>query len=194
MTSILSPSASTDSCGSGTLPNFLGQVAVKGSVLQHRKRAVEEVVDFAQVHASLDDDRVLARSLEGLRRDIRLVVDLPDQLLEDVLERDQAVRAPVLVHHDPGMDAPRLELGEQLAEHHGRGDEHGLACQPAQPHVPLPGKKSLVGVPDVQDTGDLVQRVPVHRNPAERNGLQLGCDAPTGPGRRATRRSRLSAS
>ena len=86
------------------------QVAVKRTMFKERKRGVEEVVDFAEISASIDEDLVAAESYDGVFGDIGLVHDLAHELFENILERDQPIHAAVLVDHDPHMHAARLKI------------------------------------------------------------------------------------
>ena len=54
-----------------------------------------------------------------------LVLDLAHDLLEEVLDRDQARRAAVLVEHDGQVDLASLELVQEVVDGHGLGHEHG---------------------------------------------------------------------
>ena len=56
-----------------------------------------------------------------------LVGDIADDLLDDVLDRDEAVGAAVFVDHQREMDARGLHLGEQVDRRHRRRHEQDLA-------------------------------------------------------------------
>ncbi len=58
-----------------------------------------------------------------------LVLDVADDLLDDVLDRDQALGAAELVDDDCEMDALGAHPGEQLDDAHRFGHEQGLAHQ-----------------------------------------------------------------
>ncbi len=59
------------------------------------------------------------------RRPVVLVVDLADDLLEDVLERDDPGRAAVLVDHDREVAPDAPQVGEQVGEVAGLGHDEG---------------------------------------------------------------------
>ena len=44
--------------------------------------------------------------------------DLADDLLEQVLDRDEARRSAVLIEHDPDVDLAPLELVEEVVDRH----------------------------------------------------------------------------
>ena len=75
-------------------------------------------VDPRLVVGQPDDERLLL---------VVLVLDLADDLLEQVLDRDQAGRAAVLVEHDREVDLAPLELVEQVVDAHRLGHEHRRA-------------------------------------------------------------------
>ena len=56
-----------------------------------------------------------------------LVLDLADDLLDDVLDRDEAVGAAIFVDHQRQMDARRLHAREQVDRRHRRRHEQDLA-------------------------------------------------------------------
>ncbi|CAM5437629.1 hypothetical protein STENM36S_08984 [Streptomyces tendae] len=89
-----------------------------------------------------------------------LVADLADELLDDVLQGDDAGRAAVLVDHDrDGLLA--AQPGEQRPYGQGLGDEQRRAgdpaCRGAQPVV----HGDREGVLEVDHADDLVDLLPV---------------------------------
>ena len=69
-------------------------------------------------------DRENWRLLAG----VEFVLDLrTDQLLDQILERDEPRRPAVLVHHDRLMEPPHLELAEEHVRRARFGYEQGLA-------------------------------------------------------------------
>ena len=116
-------------------------------------------VDLGAEHehaVALLDDRL------GL--DVVLVADLADDLLEHVLDRDQAGGAAVLVDDDRGLDLPALELAQQLRHALGLGRER------RRPHVrgDRLGVAAAVGeqqqVLHEDDADDVVEVVLEHRD------------------------------
>ena len=57
---------------------------------------------------------------------VMLVLDLADDLLDDVLDGDQALGAAELVDDDSEVDALGAHPGEQLDDAHRFGDEQGV--------------------------------------------------------------------
>src|SRR2546425_6509108 len=84
----------------------------------HQREAVED-----ETLRRLHDVRWLA---------VELVLDLAHDLLDDVLEGDQAGGAPVLVHHDRHVRATLLEVPLQRVERAALGDEEDLALDRRQ--------------------------------------------------------------
>ena len=92
-----------------------------------------------------------------------LVLDVADNFLEQVLERDQPIGSAIFIHDDRHMTflAPHLE--QQVEDLHGRrneqhGPEHARQCETliARHH----GKQVL----DVQEALHVVERFAVNRN------------------------------
>ena len=77
---------------------------------------VGPAVDPGLVVGQPDDQRLLL---------VVLVLDLADDLLEEVLDGDQAGRPAVLVEHDRDVDLAPLELVEQVVDAHRLGHEDG---------------------------------------------------------------------
>src|SRR5207244_215471 len=92
----------------------------------HQREAVED-----ETLRRLHDARWLA---------VELVLDLAHDLLDDVLEGDQAGGAPVLVHHDRHVRAALLEVPLQRVERAALGDEEDLALGSAPPRSAAPSR------------------------------------------------------
>ena len=90
---------------------------------------VEQVVDRGP---AVDPRPVLAQLLDQRLLDVVLVLDLADDLLEEVLDRDQARRPAVLVEHDRDVDLAPLELVQQVVDRHRLRDEDRRPEQRAQ--------------------------------------------------------------
>ena len=84
---------------------------------------VGPAVDPRLVVGEPDDQRLLL---------VVLVLDLADDLLEQVLDGDEAGRAAVLVEHDRDVDLAPLELVEQVVDAHRLGHEDRRAQERAQ--------------------------------------------------------------
>jgi len=61
----------------------------------------------------------------SLRNLVELVVDLPDDLFEDVLHRDDALRAAELVDDDRHRELALLHVAQELADLRRFGDDVG---------------------------------------------------------------------
>ena len=132
---------------------------------------VEKLAQF--LHRQPGGDPGMLPFLDPLHRRLLLVIfvgDLPDDLLQDVLDGDESRGPAVLVDHDREMNLQRLHLLEQLVNRlalgheggrpHDRGDLlDGLALT-----VQLaPGRDVL----EVDDPDHVVQVLADHRNAGE---------------------------
>ena len=82
---------------------------------------------------------------------VGLVVDLADDLFDDVLDGDDPDDAAVLVDDDRHRRALALQVGEQVVQRLGLGDDHGLAHERHQRRLRPLGHQRLgqaVGVHD----------------------------------------------
>ena len=64
---------------------------------------VERAVEIADRHRAVDDDRAVGLLLDALDIDVVLVGDLADDLLDDVLQRHQALDLAIFVDDDGEM-------------------------------------------------------------------------------------------
>ena len=71
----------------------------------------------------MDADRVVVDLLDRFVREVVLVLDLADDLLEQVLERDDALHRAVLVDDDRHVLLRLAELGQHRGEVLRLGDE-----------------------------------------------------------------------
>ena len=96
-----------------------------------------------------------------------LVGDLADELLDDVLEGDDAGRPAVLVDDDRHLQALLAQRLEQRVEPHGLGHPDGVRHQRLDGDLVAPlarhGDRRL----EVDDADDVVQPVLDDREPAE---------------------------
>ena len=93
-------------------------------MLELRPELLVEVVDRER---AVDPDVRLVEPLDRLVREVELVLDLADDLLEQVLERDDALHRAVLVDDDRHVLVRAPELGEQRR----RGPSSRARCRPA---------------------------------------------------------------
>ena len=77
----------------------------------------------------LNDEHAVALVDDRLGLDVVLVADLADDLLDQVLERDQPGGAAVLVDHDGHLEPVALELPQQLEDPLGLRHEVGRTDQ-----------------------------------------------------------------
>ena len=82
--------------------------------------------DVLERRARIGEERAVGLAHHGGRFVVVvLVLDVADDLLDDVLDRRDAVGAAILVDHQRQMDARRLHLGEQVdRRHRGRHEQH----------------------------------------------------------------------
>ena len=113
--------------------------------------------------------RRVVEALDRLVGQVELVLDLADDLLDHVLERDDPLHVAVLVDDDRHVLARPPELGQE------RGDVLGLRDDVRRPQDLLDrdlGDATLVHrlqqVAQVQDADDVLGRLPVDREPRVR--------------------------
>ena len=93
---------------------LVGQVPVGGTV------------EVADGHGAVHHELAVAGALElGGLGHVVLVGDLAHDLLQDVLQRDQALERAVLVHHQREVGVPAQELAHLVVERGGVGHEVG---------------------------------------------------------------------
>ena len=85
---------------------------------------------LADMYLSIKDIGILAYLLvELVLVVIALIGNLADNLLEDILERHEALRCAILVDNNSNMYLLLLELLQQVVDHHVLGHKVGLAEQ-----------------------------------------------------------------
>ena len=95
-----SPSCDTSSPGLGRAAELAEDEAGDRVVVLLGQVAAEALVEVVDRERAVDPHRVVVDPLDGLVRQVELVLDLADDLLEQVLERDDALHRAVLVDHD----------------------------------------------------------------------------------------------
>ena len=99
--------------------DLLGQFA-------DREVDAERLGDLLEAGARVGDEGVALAQDHAPRGDIVLVLDVADHHLDEVLDRDEAVRAAVFVDHQGHVGARRLHSDEEIdRRHRGWGEEHG---------------------------------------------------------------------
>ena len=93
-------------------------------------RDVQPVADFVDAGLRAEYPRAVAFIDNRLGLDVVLVPNLADDLLEQILERDEAGRAAVFVDDDRHLDLPALEFLQQLRHALGFGHEHRRTHEP----------------------------------------------------------------
>ena len=135
-------------------------VAGDGVVVLVLERRAELLVEVVDRERAVDPDRRLVDPLDRLVRQVELVLDLADDLLEQVLERDDALRRAVLVDDDRHVLVRAPELGEQRGQVLRLGHDVGGPQQRGELDL---GDGAVVErrdeVAHVQDADDLVERL-----------------------------------
>ena len=86
---------------------------------------VEQIVQLGDADPGVHHEIVVGDALYPGLAHVELVLDLTDDLLQEVLDRHEAGDSAVLVDHDGHLDAPALELAQELLEGLSLGNEHG---------------------------------------------------------------------
>jgi len=94
-----------------------------------------------------------------------LVADVPDELLDDVFERDDARGPAVLVDHDGHLEAERAELDEKGSEVHGLRHARGVHHERGGRDLRAPCVRDPDRAAQVHEAHDVVARVTDHREP-----------------------------
>ncbi len=128
---------------------------------------VEQLGEVIDVGAAVDAGLILGQPDDHRLLGVVLILDLADDLLEEVLDRDQAGGPAILVEDDRDVDLPPLELVEEVVDRHRLGHEHGRPQQRAE-RGPLArtGFQDRQEILGVEDADDLVDRLLVDRDPA----------------------------
>src|SRR4051794_20438308 len=141
-----------------------------GVVVALGELGVEQLVELVDGHAGIDPHVAAGKGLDRRLLHVVLVDDLAHQLLDEILEGDQAGGAAVLVDHDGHVALLLLHLRQQLGHPLGLGHEVGRPGQLADLHVaPLVpnGPHEVLGV---EQAVDVVDPLLVDRYSAEPRG------------------------
>ena len=116
---------------------------------------VEDLAEVAQQRLALETVSVVVELDILALLLVILVVDLADNLLQDVLQRDQSARAAILIDDDGHVDVVLLEVAQEVVDHLGLGHEVGRTDET------LPAKALGLGemgqqVLDIEDATDVV--------------------------------------
>jgi hypothetical protein len=94
-----------------------------------RPRSLTSSSAILHVRLGLGQQRVVGQAHQRPRLEVGLVLDLPHQLLEHVLQRHHALQGAQAVHHHREVLLAGLELPQQIVGAHARGHEPGLGGQ-----------------------------------------------------------------
>ena len=116
---------------------------------------MEDLAEVAQQRLALETVSVVVELDILALLLVILVVDLADNLLQNVLQRDQSARAAILIDDDGHVDVVLLEVAQEVVDHLGLGHEVGRTDET------LPAKALGLGemgqqVLDIEDATDVV--------------------------------------
>ncbi len=139
---------------------------------------VELLVEVVDRVRAVDADVRIVDALDRGVRQVELVLDVADDLLEQVLERDDPLHVAVLVDDDREVLLLATEVGEECREVLGLGDD----VRRPDDRLELDGRDPEVvdrpeEVADVEDADDVVERPAVDRVARERR-VDDGAQAP----------------
>ena len=161
------PANSTLSPSAGTWPRVAEDEAADGVPVLVGEGHAEQLVELVDGQAAVDPQLAVGELLDIVVLDVVLVDDLADQLLEAVLQRDEAGDAAVLVDEERHVELLGLHLAHQAGDRLGLGHEVGRAGQPGHgleaAALPL-GPHEVLGVGDAEH---VVDRVAHHGQPGE---------------------------
>src|SRR5712671_4612344 len=128
---------------------------------------VEQLGQVVDGRSPVEPRLVIGEADDHRLLDVVLVLDLADDLLEEVLDRDEAGRPAVLIEDDREVDLPALELVQEVVDRHRLGDIDGRPKE--RPEVRSGAgrfaqeRQEILGV---EDPEDLVDRLVVDRDTA----------------------------
>ena len=94
---------------------IIGQIPIHGAV------------EIADRHHAIDIDAAIGLGAHALHGDIVLVLNIADDFLENILERDEPHQRAIFIDHEREMLPPAQEFGELILGHGGVGREPGGA-------------------------------------------------------------------
>ncbi len=138
-------------------------------------RTPATALELLEVHARLREED--AGRLGGPERPLVLVVlvlDVADDLLEQVLDGDEAVDAAIFVDHHRHVDARGLHLLQQHADRHRRRRIEQRPEQPGEVERGRPGAEAVLQreILEVDEADRLVERLRIDRQPRQRARLE----------------------
>ncbi len=121
---------------------------------------IKLAIEVADGHAALDDIGAVARLVDtGGFDHVGLVVNVADDFLQDVFQRNDAFKAAVLVHHHGKVRALLAEILELVGQRGAGGNEPGLGGQGADVQlagVAFAGPQRAQQLFGVQNADDVV--------------------------------------
>src|ERR671919_1402119 len=125
---------------------------------------LELLVEVVDRERAVDAQAPVLEPFQRLVREVVLVLDLADDLLEQVLERDDALEGPVLVDDEGHVLVRAPELGQHGGEVLRLGHDVAVAHKLLDLNVlDAPVVEGREEVADVEDADDVVERAPVDR-------------------------------
>lgn len=117
----------------------------------------------------LDDDGLLA---------VMLILYLADELLDDILERDDARSLSMLIGDDRHLDMESLEILQEMLDLLALGHEMGRSDEPVEVDLGV-GAESGKEILQIDDADDLVYGSAVDRDPGisfDDDGIEMGIE------------------
>ena len=164
-TSTRSPSTSNPLPHRGHTAEVRQQVAADRAEPFGRNADTQPIVQVVDADLAAEDEHAVALVLHGLGLDVVLVANLADDLLEQVLDRDQARRAAVLVDDDRRLHLLALELLQQVGHRLVSGTKCAGRSRRSTTRVACwKHQRQADEVLDEDEAEDVVERVAVDRH------------------------------
>ena len=131
--------------------------------LRQRQPPVDDGAPLVQLDACVRFPRAAVQRQEQRHGClVMLVLDRADDLLDQVLDRDEPLRARILVQHDRQVHAAGPHVGEQVQRGPGHRHVERLADQPGDGRGPLgAGRQDLEHVLEVDHADDRIERAAI---------------------------------
>ncbi len=125
---------------------------------------VQMLINLIQRRPCIEQIFVFPHHLDGRLLGIVFVLDLTDDLLQQILDRHDAGRAAILIHHDRHVHVALLHLLQQLVHLLRLRDEIGIAQDTVERHIRAAIAQIAQQILGIQDTDDVVYRAFIDRN------------------------------
>ena len=116
---------------------FIEDKAGDGRGVLVGKLPAKRPVQIADGHRTIDNPRPVRLRRQAGKVDIMFVIDVADNLLQDVLKRDDALKVAIFIDHNGKMFPPCPESLKLVEKKRGFGNEIGLACNILQQAAPV---------------------------------------------------------